>query len=396
MQTQYLQFRPGGLIDGVPSALLSDLDHPALSTDPLPNRPGRFFRRETKDCNGSIRVYAHDGSAGESHRWFVPNDDCCGKNNCTCPACVARFSRNRARRVRKKIERLNFALDQAGHPDRVSTLDFVFTFPKGFGTDDKKIIKKLRRAARDVAANWVAENNCIQLKNRSASGWRLTGFDVVHPTGKSSDWHGHIHLELLSIAYLDDEALGDSDRLSRARFCSLRLKVSQADLIRLRAAWGTVLADILGWLPSQREIKNKSVCGPVWPPSLSRCDVDYKWRTHREPAKLFHRIKYDTRHFPGWKGGFRQLAWWGYMSPAACKRIGLGKDTDPPDDIKHGHPTICPCCGRKAQIDIIYKTGPDASLGKQQDLLERQHAPPIILFADTVYNEPQAITMWKE
>jgi len=364
----------------------------------LPARPGDSFRRDTKDCHGKIRVFGHGDRGQGSHRWFVPDDDCCQKVNCTCPACVARWSRNKARKVRLKVERLNKALDLAQHPDRVSTLNFVFTLPKGFKTDDKKILAKLRKCARDVASKWVAENNRISLKSRSHAGWRFTGFDCIHPTGTTEDWHGHIHMELLSIAYLDVQAQPGPHKLSRSRFLPLRLKVSQADLVRLRAAWGEVLNSVIGWTPGQQLIPDPCTVGPPWPPVLSGCSVDYKWRTYREPGRLAHRIRYDTRHFPGWRGAFRQLAWFGYMSPAACKKIGLGVDdsNEPPDKLKQTHPTICPCCGAKSQVDIVFSSGADASLGKHQELLERQNAPPLLLYAETVFREPLAVKIWTD
>ncbi len=395
---QVEQQRDPGILPGIlpPPVSLALSRDPFVFPDSQPARPGELFRRETKDCKGSIKVYAHGDHGQGSHRWFVPGDDCCQNVHCTCPACVARWSRNKARKVRRKIERLDFALEAAKHPDRVSTLCLVFTVPKGYPTDVRETIAILRKKARILVEKWLADINGIPFKSRSRKGWRLAGFDCIHPEGESSSWHPHIHMEVLSIAYYDD-AESEVAQLTRGRFYRLRVRVSKTDLIRLRAGWGDILYSVLGWLPKQRVLQNNFV-GPEWPPPLSHCSVDYQYRSYIDPGKLAHRIRYDTRHFPGWRGAFRQLAWWGYMSPAACKKIGLGKDPDnePPDKIKQVYPEICPCCGRPAQVHLTYRSGPDASIGNKQLMLERQNAPPLVTGAITVYNEIESFKYWTE
>ncbi len=314
------------------------------------------FHRETIDCKTPVTVYGHQKTAkGEGHVWPIP-DKPCHAAACSNTWCVARNTRDRAKRVADVYSRL---FDMVGLPARYGAL--VLTLPKQHRTYKKDVLDTLRRRARRVVEKWMLDCSGLEVAPDRGHGWRLAGADVWHPEGDKDPgvWKPHIHLEVVGLAYWSGP-LGCSCPLCRKlHWQKIKVRLDKdLDFPKLRLAWGLVLHEVLGWQPSHGD--------------FSRCDVDYKWRTlSSDVFRFFHRIKYDFRHWPGYTGSWRAIRWWGYLSPRSQKTIGLPQRSSVGDrpDV---HFNVCPVCG--LQSDIFVECGHVKKIDAR--MLRKQRAPP--------------------
>lgn len=314
----------------------------------LDGQPSLFsdnYRRDLKPrCSGRMHVYGHPAYDDvPAHRWNVPQHACM-KSNCDNAVCVSRHTRERG----KRVEDLYMSLAATATEGPLGFQGVVLTIPGYLKTMDQDKLKRLRRGARKAVSQWVSEVNGIVLEERSREGWRLAGVDCWHPEGDENPgvWNPHIHLQVLNLAYWSG-GVSPSDRWLR-----LRLKVTTDQLRRLRMLWGAVLWGVLGWEPRDFSMEG--------PPDFSPCNVNVEWRSmgwrsRKAFAQWRHRIRYDFRHWPQYKGTWRQIQWWGYMSPAAKGKLGLvEKEEDLFDSGEYEEVpfNICPRCGVRAKEDV--------------------------------------------
>lgn len=368
-------------------------------------RPGEKFRRVTHRCSGKIAAFAHGGE--KAHKWYIPTKDCCKERACTCPACVSRNTKERFRRIKKHYEKLGRKLFELTGDGGVSLLCIVFTVPKGYKTDDISTLSRLRKSARSTAEKWLAGVNGIRLASRQRCGWRLGGVDTIHPEGDAkSGWHPHIHMELPAVAWYDSRANCNCEFCSGGAFHTLRLRVPEYTLKALRSGWGAALYKHLSWRPSQGAFGwavDTELDGGPTDEALSHCSVNYGWRTHvdkkgsdKNRKKLSHRIRYDFRHWPGWRADFRRITWWGFMSSAGIKKLGIKKDTEPPDKHDKQPENVCPCCGKLADARFLVGDGTFHKESDRRNLLIAQRAPPWMIQAEIVFSEPRIMKIWTD
>jgi len=339
------------------------------------------YKRDTVDCRCDVTCYAH-GDHGEDvgpHRWYIPQNACHGAA-CSNPWCLARNSRDRAKRVRSVYDRL-WSIIPADVAPRYAA--FVFTLPADCRTDKLDLLGEVRQAARKVASEWMLNLAFLPPGNKRRAGWELAGVDVYHPEGDRDPgvWKPHIHMQIPAVAHRrgdTQECLAcqenwhsrdqlppcDFCRLNKPRWKILQVAVDKDDLFNLRRSWGVELMRIFGWRPAGGD--------------PSRCSVDYKWRTMARPGPYHHRIKYDFRHWAQYQGYFRSIRWFGYLSPKSQSRIGLPAKID--DKKEKQSYNVCPACGRIA--DISLELG--AVRGIDDNLLTRVHAPPWVIDAKRV------------
>lgn len=288
--------------------------------------------RPTRDCRGGITILAHRAaSGGEAHAWAVPSDDCCARADCTCPACVARATRDRVARVKKRLDAVREVSDEPAHLGHI-----VLTFPRDVRppkTVWKSELAELRRWARRVVTTWI---HAIHpelgepYSRRDPAGWRLGGWDVYHPEGDRDPgvWKPHIHLTVLGLAWHDGV------------WRELPMRVTPEDLDLLRWLWGGVLKMFIG-----------SEC------PADRVVVHYQYRLDRDDRRDMydHRLRYDLRTWPDYHAPATRLVYWGIMAPACVGRtkacIVPFEADDPPSLYE------CPCCGARAEGRAVMRHG---------------------------------------
>lgn len=334
------------------------------------------FSRDTKDCGARFLIYGHKDYGAGSHRWLVADGDPCNEANCTSPVCSSRFTRQRAKRIRTMFQRLEVGANQP-----VRTMCLVFTLPKEVRPHEKQRLVSLREAARAIVNWWVAKVNGLELDCRGRPGWKLAGVDCWHPVGKDvSTWHPHLHMELPCIAWWKESLGCDCDSCKAQRWRRLRARVSKDDLKILRHVWGLYLKLFLGWRGNPYKVS-----------------INYEWRTSLVAWKYNHRIRYDFRHWPGWAGDWRRIAWWGYLSPAAIKKTGLPKEEDIETDEEFDEHDFddCPECGRKSDLAGLY-IGKRTPWEISRKYLVRVGAPAWLQGASDARKQPKNIQIVKE
>lgn len=336
--------------------------------------PADIYRPELRKCHGHIEAYGHPDRGEGAHRWFIPRG-CCGRADCGNPGCVARRTRDRARRVMSIYDRLQATVPRGREPLRMGCL--VFTFPAELRdhlrSDDGR--KMALAAAWDCATWWAAAVNGLELEHRSGRrryGWRFAGVSTWHPEGDGmpGDWHPHIHLEIPAWAWTGEPDC-DCAACRPARWARLRVRVTEADIRLLHRMWSACLAEYFGWRPP----------ADLFGRDQEAVDVDYKYRSRANPARYQHRIRYDFRHWPRYRGGWRRVRWHGYLAPRAQAMCGLvdAVELDQGDHERVCY--LCPLCGERSAWDREI----GAAWGCVEDALIDARAPPWVLTGRTVH-----------
>jgi len=337
------------------------------------------FRRQKEPvtCIGHGRFYSHQVPDGKSHGWLIA-EDCCGKVECRNPHCVARYTKERKKRVLRIFDGLSQVV---GQPVRVGCL--VFTMPRHLRTADKSKLSLLRKRAREIAAAWLLSVNKLDAGTRHKPAWRIAGVDCYHPEGDKEPgvWKPHIHMQIPMWAYSGHHDSCNCGYCKGKRWHRLRVRVTRADLSELRRLWGLVLIDVLGWSPP---------CG-----DSSRCSVDYSYISPLLADRFHHRIRYDFRHWSDYSAPWRAIRWWGYLSPKSKQAFGL----IPPQKIEYdAHPAgFCPLCGAKAQLVLsLDKETLNHTQKNRRTILERSGAPPWAACCEMVRPLPKVVTTWTD
>jgi hypothetical protein len=323
-------------------------------------------------CGGHLEAYGHADHGDGAHRWFIPRG-CCAKAACANPGCVARITRERARRVLDVYDRLRATVPESG-PLRMGAI--VFTFPSEL-RDELRTEEGRRRAveaAWECVTWWECSIHDLEIEHRSGRrrrGWRLGGVSTWHPEGDGApgDWHPHIHLQVASWAWTGEPEC-DCAACRPARWARLRVRVTEDEIRLLHRMWGIILAERFGWQPPS----------DLWGNNYGAVDVDYKYRSTANPAKWVHRIRYDVRHWPRYRGHWRRVRWHGYLAPRAQSLCGLVDQVDRESGDRDRIMYLCPVCGQRSDWDRDI----GVAWGCIDDALVDARAPPWMAKARTV------------